>query len=121
MTQSPFASAPPRDVRQAHPAHRRTSRRVANLAFTLVAWLGAAPLAAQQPGTVSGTVLVEGTQRPVTGATVAVEGQTGVGATTDASGKFRITGLTGTTVTLSARALGYRPETQTVNVGSTTV
>ena len=122
MTQSglvPFA--PRNDVRRRHPApRRRWSPRAANLALTLAALLGAAPIAAQaQQGTVAGTVLVEGAQRPLTGAQVTVEGQAGVGAITDGSGRFRITGLTGTTVTLNVRALGYRPETQTVNVGST--
>jgi TonB-linked SusC/RagA family outer membrane protein len=122
MTQSglvPFA--PRNDVRRRHPApRRRWSPRAANLALTLAALLGAAPIAAQaQQGTVAGTVLVEGAQRPLTGAQVTVEGQAGVGATTDGSGRFRITGLTGTTVTLNVRALGYRPETQTVSVGST--
>jgi TonB-linked SusC/RagA family outer membrane protein len=122
MTQSglvPFA--PRNDVRRRHPApRRRWSPRAANLALTLAALFGAAPIAAQaQQGTVAGTVLVEGAQRPLTGAQVTVEGQAGVGATTDGSGRFRITGLTGTTVTLNVRALGYRPETQTVSVGST--
>jgi TonB-linked SusC/RagA family outer membrane protein len=95
--------------------------RVSGLALAFVA-LAVAPRTTQaQQGTVSGTVLVEGAQRPLAGAQVAVEGQTGVGATTDAAGRFRITGLTGTQVTLSARALGYRPETQTVTVGKTDV
>jgi hypothetical protein len=95
--------------------------RVSGLALAFVA-LAVAPRTTQaQQGTVSGTVIVEGAQRPLAGAQVAVEGQTGVGATTDAAGRFRITGLTGTQVTLSARALGYRPETQTVTVGKTDI
>lgn len=123
MTQSgsvSFASDP--DVRHAHSARRpRRSRRVANLAFTLAALLCAAPLAAHaQQGTVSGTVLVEGAQRPLAGAQITIEGQT-VGAATDASGRFRITGVTGTSVTLNVRALGYRPATQTVPVGSSNI
>ena len=123
MTQSGSVSfASHHDVRHDHPAKRhRCSTRVANLAFTLAALLCAAPLAVHaQQGTVSGAVLVEGAQRPLAGAQVTIEGQT-TGATTDASGRFRLTGLTGTSVTLNVRALGYRPETQTVPVGSTNV
>ena len=121
MPQTGFVSFAPPVVRQHHPTSRRGRLpRVANIALTLAALLGAAPVIAQaQQGTVSGTVLVEGAQRPLPGAQVVVEGQTGVGTTTDASGRFRISGLSGTSVTLSVRALGYRPETQTVNVGST--
>jgi TonB-linked SusC/RagA family outer membrane protein len=123
MPQTGFVSFAPPNVRQRHPTNRRGRLpRVANIALTLAALLGAAPVIAQAPqGTVSGTVLVEGAQRPLPGAQVVVEGQTGVGTTTDASGRFRLTGLSGASVTLSVRALGYRPETQTVNVGSTNV
>ena len=127
MTQPGLVSfATRRDVRPRHPATRhRWMPRAASLAFTLAALAGAAPIAAhsqqQQPGTVSGTVLVEGALRPLPGAQVTVEGQPNIGAATDASGRFRISGLSGTQVTLQARALGYRPESQTVNVGSTTV
>ena len=120
MPQTGFVSFAAQVVRQRHPTSRRGwLPRVTNIALTLAALLGAAPVISQaQQGTVSGTVLVEGAQRPLPGAQVVVEGQTGIGATTDASGRFRITGLSGTSVTLSVRALGYRPETQTVNVGS---
>ncbi len=123
MTQTGFVSFATHAVRQCHPTGRRgRPPRVANLALTLAALLFAAPVVAQaQQGTVSGTVLVEGAQRPLAGAQVVVEGQTNTGATTDASGRFRITGLTGTSVTLNVRALGYRPETQTVSVGLTNV
>jgi TonB-linked SusC/RagA family outer membrane protein len=123
MTQTGFVSFAARAVRQRHPTGRRGwAPRVANLALTLAAVLFAAPVVAQTPpGTISGTVVIEGAQRPLAGAQVAVEGQAGVGATTDASGRFRITGVTGTSVTINVRALGYRPENQTVAVGSTNV
>jgi hypothetical protein len=122
MTQSPFAFAPPRDVRLTHPVRRRTARRVTNLAFALAAVLAAAPLAAQtQQGTVSGTVVVEGAQRPLPGAQISVQGQAGKEAQSDASGRFRITGVTGTTVTLDVRALGFRPINQSVTVGTSNI
>jgi len=123
MTQTGFVSFAVRAVRQRHPTDRRGwAPRVTNLALTLAAMLVAAPTFAQaQQGTIAGTVVIEGAQRPLAGAQVAVEGQAGVGTTTDASGRFRITGLTGTSVTINVRALGYRPQNQTVAVGSTNV
>ena len=122
MTQTGFVSFPTHAVRQRYPTARRGWPRVANLALTLAALLFVAPAFAQaQQGTVSGSVLVEGAQRPLAGAQITVEGVTGVGTTTDASGRFRLTGLSGTNVTISVRALGYRPENQTVAVGSTNV
>jgi len=122
MTQTGFVSFATHAVRQRYPTGRRGWPRVANLALTLAALLFAAPVFAQaQPGTVSGTVLVEGAQRPLAGAQITVDGVTGVGTTSDASGRFRLTGLSGTNVTISVRALGYRPENQTIAVGSTNV
>jgi hypothetical protein len=81
----------------------------------------AAPSAQAQQGSVSGTVQIEGALRPLSGAQVTVEGQPGKQAVTDASGRFRIAELSGATVTLSVRALGYRPSTQSVSVGSTNI
>ena len=84
MTQTGFVSFATHAVRQRHPTGRRGWPRVANLALTLAATLVAAPVVAQTPqGTVSGSVVVEGAQRPLAGAQVAVEGQAGVGTTTD--------------------------------------
>jgi TonB-linked SusC/RagA family outer membrane protein len=90
--------------------------------LTLAAILAVVPGIAQaQQGTISGTVLVEGAQRPLPGAQVAVDGQPDKNTVTDGSGRFRITGLTGTTVTVNVRALGYRPLTESVTVGSSNV
>lgn len=74
-----------------------------------------------QENIVSGVVVVEGSLRPLVGAQVAIAEQAGKGAVTDANGRFRITGLTGTTVTLNVRAIGYRQMTQQVRVGTTTL
>lgn len=80
--------------------------------------LAAAPAAAQE-GVVAGTVVAEATQRPIPGAEISVQGLTGRGAVADASGHFRIGGLTaGDRVTLVSRLVGYRPVTQTVAVGT---
>jgi len=89
---------------------------------TLATLASAASLGAQaQPGTIAGTVIVEGAQRPLPGAQVTVDGQADKAVATDASGRFRITGLTGASVTVNVRALGFRPATQTVAVGTTNV
>jgi TonB-linked SusC/RagA family outer membrane protein len=88
-------------------------------------WLGvmcAAPaLARAQAGAVSGTVVASGSERPLAGVQIAVVGDATKGATTDAAGRFSIAGLTGTSVILNARYIGYRPETDTVRVGTTNV
>ncbi len=81
----------------------------------------AAPIASAQDGTIAGTVQIERALRPLTGAQITVEGQPGKETLTDASGRFRLTGLTGTTVTINVRALGYRPASQSVAVGATNI
>ncbi len=90
---------------------------VVSLALLLIA----PGIARAQGGVVSGTVVAEGTQRPLAGADVGVEGVPGKGAVTDASGKFNIPGLDGTTVVLRIRLIGYRPETDTVRIGAADV
>ncbi|MBK6305914.1 MAG: TonB-dependent receptor plug domain-containing protein [Gemmatimonadetes bacterium] len=60
------------------------------------------------------------TLRGVDGAQVSVEGGT-LGALTDASGGFRIAGVTGAQVTLQVRRIGYRPSSQVVRVGRTDI
>jgi TonB-dependent SusC/RagA subfamily outer membrane receptor len=90
------------------------------LALIFVFTIAPSPAAAQD-GIVSGTVVTEAGQTPLPGVQVIVEGQQGKGAVTDASGRFRITGISGTQVTLSARMIGYRPASQSVRVGATDV
>jgi TonB-linked SusC/RagA family outer membrane protein len=124
MTQSEVVRfAPEPDSGQSHPATRDGwLPRVARVALTLATLLfAAAPIARAQQGTISGIVLVEGAQRPLAGAQVSVEGQAGKEAATDASGRFRLAGVTGTTATVNVRALGYRPASQAVTVGATDV
>jgi TonB-linked SusC/RagA family outer membrane protein len=80
-----------------------------------------AHVARAQGGAVSGTVVAEGTQRPLGGVQVVVAGTPGKGAATDGSGRFTITGLAGPTVVLVSRFIGYRPATDTVRVGTNTL
>lgn len=42
-----------------------------------------------------------------------------IGTTTDPNGRFRLAGLSGTSVTLDVRRIGFRPVRQTVTVGAT--
>jgi TonB-linked SusC/RagA family outer membrane protein len=82
--------------------------------------VAARALAAQSAGTVSGTVVAAGAGTPLADAQVTVEGTTG-GTSTDANGRFRLGGLVGETVRLAVRRIGYRPTTEVVRVGTTTV
>ena len=82
----------------------------------------AVPIAVRaQGGTISGTVVAEGSLRPLANAQVTVDGQAGKGSVTDASGRFRIANVTGSTVTLSTRLLGFRKSSRTAQVGATDV
>ena len=62
--------------------------------------------ASAQQGTLGGTVVAAGTQEPITGAQVTVVGTT-LRSLTDASGRFRLSGVSGTTATLEVRRIGY--------------
>jgi TonB-dependent SusC/RagA subfamily outer membrane receptor len=77
----------------------------------------ARPAAAQQ-GEISGVVVEEQSQRAVPGAQVTVQGQTR-SAVTDPEGRFRLSGVQGTSVTLQVDRLGYRRVTRQVTVGHT--
>src|SRR5438105_3021631 len=72
-----------------------------------------------EPGVVAGTVIAEGTLRTLAG----VQGSRGAGhaAITDASGRFRNTGLAEGQVTITAHIIGYVRLTRTVAVGDTRV
>jgi TonB-linked SusC/RagA family outer membrane protein len=99
-----------------------SSIRLNSIATALaVAVLASPQLARAQSGTVAGTVVTEGTRRPLPGAQISVQGDQTRGVISDASGRFRLTGLPGASITLTARMIGYRPIAQTVSVGSNTV
>jgi TonB-linked SusC/RagA family outer membrane protein len=77
-----------------------------------------APLRAQD-NSVSGRVLAQGTNEPLASAQITVSGGGPQRAISDAEGRFRIAGLTGTNVTLSVRRIGYRTERVSARVGQT--
>jgi TonB-linked SusC/RagA family outer membrane protein len=85
------------------------------LAIALGLSLGLPGRAGAQTNIIAG-VVVGAADQPVAGALVRVDGTTAV-ATTDASGRFRIAGLTGPEVTIEVRRIGYRPDRRTVRVG----
>ena len=94
---------------------------IAPLLALLLAFLAFAGGAdAQEAGTVAGTVVKAGTLTPVEGAQVQVQG-TSLGAMTDASGRFRIAGVSGDQVTLQVRRLSFEPATQLARVGDLAV
>ena len=81
--------------------------------------LAAGGAGAQQTGVIAG-VVVGTADQPVPGATVRIAGTNSVG-TTDASGRFRIAGLSGTEATIEVRRIGYRPDRRVVRVGDTEI
>src|SRR5688572_16463299 len=103
-----------------HPTRSGPPRRGprAWLWAAVAATLAAAPPAAAQQGEISGVVVEAQSQRPVAGAQVTVQGQTR-SAVTDPEGRFRISGVQGTTVTLQVDRLGYGRATRQVTVGQT--
>ena len=90
-------------------------RRALGRAALMVA--AAAPALTAQSGTIAGVVVAEGALSPISEAQVRVANTT-TGTTTDAAGRFRLTGLTGTDVSIEIRRLGYRPTTVTARVGT---
>ena len=71
---------------------------------------------AAQEGVVGGMVIDNKTMRPLSGAQVLVQGQ-GRGVLSDANGRFRIQGVTGTEVTVEVVMIGFRARTQVARVG----
>ena len=72
--------------------------------------------AAAQGSAITGNVVSGGSGQPIPAAQVLVSGTT-IGTTTDANGRFRLGGLSGESVTLEVRRIGFRPARQTVRVG----
>ena len=67
---------------------------------------------AQTTGSISGTILDRNTQKPVIGASVEVQ-PSKTGTSTDSLGRFRITGLTPGSYSLSITAIGFADKTLT--------
>ena len=95
----------------------RTRRGFARALMVLVPLLFAPMAAAQaQGGTVSGVVL-DRNQAPLPNAQITVRG-TQLGTQTDANGRFRISGVSGSSAVLDIRRLGFKAISTTATVGS---
>ncbi len=94
--------------------------RVACGAVALLAVLAAAPPASAQAatGTVAGQVTEARSSRPISGATVQVNG-TRLGAVTGDDGRYRISGVAAGEQVVTVRRLGYASARQSASVGST--
>ena len=78
-------------------------------------------LAAQNPvmrGVIAGVVVDVQSGQPIAAAQVSVEG-TGAGTATGNDGRFRIADVAGPRATLAIRRVGFRSQTETVDVGQT--
>src|SRR2546430_1105934 len=90
------------------------SRLILTFVFVAPGWLIA------QGGSVAGVVVNRATGGPVAAAQVSVAG-TALRVLTDASGRFTLSDVPGTTAVLQVRVIGFRARTDTVNVGDTSV
>ena len=80
----------------------------------------AAPVAAPLQEVVTGIVVSARTGQPLAGAQVVID-ETGQGVTTNSSGRFLITNVTGATVTLRVVLIGYREHTEAFQAGDATI
>lgn len=89
------------------------------LVLALAAMLGwaPAPVAAQSTGTLVGTVRDAASQRPLEAVQVYIGG-TGIGALTNAAGRFLLLNVPAGEHALVAEIVGYRSGSQTVTVGA---
>lgn len=110
------------------PQHRRSPVRMLGMLFAacLMSFKpDRVPLQAQSggqsTGVIAGVVVNDRSGAPVSDAQVAVEGRN-VGATTDAAGRFRLVGLTGSgNVELTIRRIGFQSRTMSAAIGATDV
>ena len=112
-------SATRRSARGPFPAHSRFSlaRALATaLAFALVA----PRTTLAQAGTIAGRVVETGSNQALRGAQISVVGTT-IGATTDEDGHFRLSGVSGRSVTLDVRRIGYTSARVSARVGQSDV
>ena len=99
----------------AHRTHPGRGRLLAPLGLTIV--LAAAPAAAQQGGTIAGTVTAAGSGAPLADVMVRVEG-TPRGAITDAEGRFRIAAVAPGRYAVVAQRMGLRAGRDSVTVAA---
>src|ERR1043166_2603181 len=96
----------------------RVTRALSPIAFAAFALVATASSIHAQANSVAGVVRAIGTNEPLSGAQITVVGGQ-QRASADADGRFRITGLTGTSVVLDVRRIGYRNERVPARVGQT--
>jgi TonB-dependent SusC/RagA subfamily outer membrane receptor len=92
-------------------------RRCSALAGLVLAVALAWPVAAQQTGSITGTVVDKSGRQPLNGVQVSVDGTTR-GGLTDARGRYTIAGVPAGQHTVRATYIGYRTETQQVTVSA---
>ncbi|HXT15736.1 MAG TPA: SusC/RagA family TonB-linked outer membrane protein [Gemmatimonadaceae bacterium] len=94
----------------------RSLRCLAALALATFAVAASGTTLHAQDNSVAGRVRAVGSNEPLGGAQISVANGT-QRAVSDDEGRFRITGLTGTTVAFDVRRIGYRSERVTARVG----
>ncbi|MGD2071376.1 MAG: carboxypeptidase-like regulatory domain-containing protein, partial [Gemmatimonadota bacterium] len=101
--------------------HVRSSKLTLAVAAALWAGVAAAPAAAQQTGTLTGTVVDNTSARPLESAQVFIPALN-TGALTNAQGRFLLLNVPSGTHELRVELIGYTPSTQevTVTAGETT-
>ncbi len=92
---------------------RRFAHRIPPTFFALI--LAGAGVEAQQTGTVSGRVIVEGSGQPIEGAQVYLVGST-LGTRTAANGRYTIANVPAAQYRVRAQMIGFRPIEQSATV-----
>ena len=101
---------------RAWPAQRRFPPLAVALAIGVGLQFIGVPIAHAQEGTVAGRVVASGTNEPLGRARISVVGGAQRTIAND-EGSFRLSGLTGTSVTLDVRRIGYRTTQVQARVG----
>ncbi|MEX2154426.1 MAG: TonB-dependent receptor plug domain-containing protein, partial [Gemmatimonadaceae bacterium] len=94
----------------------RAWRRAFLGTFIFLGSLALLPRQASAQQAIAGTVIAAGSQEPISGAQVLLVGTT-LRAPTDEQGRFRLTNVSGTTVTLEVRRIGYKVARAPARVG----
>lgn len=97
------------------PSDRLRSIPTGAFALSILLLLLPASLTGQETGAVSGTVVEQGTQNPLSGAQISVEGLQ-IGTLTNESGQFTLRGVPTGSQTLRVQLIGYEQAEQTVTV-----
>jgi TonB-dependent SusC/RagA subfamily outer membrane receptor len=92
----------------------QATRRIAAAAVVIVS-VATTSAAAQETGTITGTVTEAGTGRPLAGAQVSISGTT-LGTLTGANGRYLLIRVPEGQRTVRVQMIGYSPGEQTVNV-----